>query len=111
MPEMMVTLPVPLDEAEVLRLALEMARVEQDLDSTREEKKATDADLGAKIKALQERVSELSRSVLRKEEVRQVLVRVEPGPGGLVRYVRADTGEAIDPEEIPVDERQILLGL
>lgn len=105
-------LTVPIQPDRAVELMNEQAEAYRELSRLKNEKKAVDSDLNAKIKKTETKLSELTDAVLHGQETSSVECQWEYDyTNGVKRLIRLDTGVIVEHGTLNEKERQMRLQL
>jgi len=102
-------LPVKLTEVELMQTGQDLAATVQDIASEEDRQKGIKDQLKVRMSELVAKETKLALLISRKEEYREVTVKIEIRESGQVSETRVDTGEVLILREAHEDERQLPL--
>ena len=102
-------LPVKLTEPELMQTGQDLAATVQDIASEEDKQKEVKDQLKVRMSELVSKQTKLALRISRKEEYREVQVKIEMHTSGQVSETRVDTGEVLVLREAYEEEKQLPL--
>ncbi len=102
-------LPVKLTEVELMQTGQDLAATVQDIASEEDKQKEVKDQLKVRMSELVAKQTKLALRISRKEDYREVQVKIEMHTSGQVSETRTDTGEVLTLREAYEEEKQLPL--